>query len=69
MLNMLEAFAVSLKHYLRGESGLHYEDLYHLVLFLPKVRNNVRSGITTDTNFDISTNYRTPPLFTVKISA
>ena len=37
MLNLLEAFAVSLKHYLRGESGIHYEDLYHLILFLPKV--------------------------------
>jgi len=36
MLNVLEAFAVSLKHYLRGESGIHYADLYHLVLFLPK---------------------------------
>ena len=37
MLNLLEAFAVALKHYLRGETGIHYEDLYHLVLFLPKV--------------------------------
>lgn len=36
MLNLLEAFAVALKHYLRGETGIHYEDLYHLVLFLPK---------------------------------
>lgn len=31
MLNLLEAFAVSVKHYLRGETGIHYEDLYHLV--------------------------------------
>lgn len=37
MLNLLEAYAVSVKHYLRGETGIHYEDLYHLVLFLPKV--------------------------------
>lgn len=30
-LEMLEGFAVSLKHYLRGELGIRYEDLYHLV--------------------------------------
>jgi len=42
MLNLLEAFAVSLKHYLRGESDIHYEDLYHLVLFLPKVSQESR---------------------------
>lgn len=36
-LNLLEAFAVALKHYLRGETGVHYEDLYHLIAFLPKV--------------------------------
>lgn len=26
MLRLLEAFAVALKHYLRGESGIHYQD-------------------------------------------
>ncbi|KAL8276125.1 hypothetical protein RQP46_011474 [Phenoliferia psychrophenolica] len=36
MINLLEAFAVSTKHYLRGESGVFYEDLYHLVAPLPK---------------------------------
>jgi len=30
-LEMLEGFAVSLKHHLRGELGIIYEDLYHLV--------------------------------------
>lgn len=29
------AFAVSVKHYLRGEEGIYYEDLYHLVNFIP----------------------------------
>lgn len=33
VLNLLEAFAVALKHALRGESGWHYEDL---VSVLPK---------------------------------
>jgi len=35
IINLIEAFAVAVKHYLRGEDGIHYEDLYHLVKFLP----------------------------------
>lgn len=35
VINLLEAFAVSVKHYLRGEDGVHYQDLFHLVKFLP----------------------------------
>jgi predicted membrane chloride channel (bestrophin family) len=34
-INLVEAFAVSMKHYLRGEDGIYYADLYHLVKFLP----------------------------------
>ena len=34
-INLIEAFAVAVKHYLRGEDGIHYVDLYHLVKFLP----------------------------------
>jgi putative membrane protein len=34
-INLVEAFSVSVKHYLRGEEGIYYEDLYHLVKFLP----------------------------------
>ncbi|KAJ7865047.1 UPF0187-domain-containing protein [Mycena olivaceomarginata] len=30
-LDLVEAFAVSLKHHLRGELGIYYEDLYDLV--------------------------------------
>lgn len=30
-LDLVEAFAVALKHHLRGELGIYYEDLYHLV--------------------------------------
>ena len=35
VLNLVEAFGTSVKHYLRGEEGIFYEDLYHLVKFLP----------------------------------
>ncbi|KAG0702548.1 Bestrophin, RFP-TM, chloride channel-domain-containing protein [Suillus ampliporus] len=35
VVNLLEAYAVAVKHYLRGEDGIFYEDLYHLVRFLP----------------------------------
>jgi len=30
-LDLVEGFAVALKHHIRGELGLYYEDLYHLV--------------------------------------
>jgi putative membrane protein len=33
VVNLLEAYAVAVKHYLRGEDGIHYEDLYPLVPF------------------------------------
>ncbi|KAG8757747.1 hypothetical protein FRC14_001576 [Serendipita sp. 396] len=35
VLNLTEAFAVAVKHYLRGEEGIRYEDLYHLTKYLP----------------------------------
>ena len=35
VINLVEAFGVAVKHYLRGEDGIFYEDLYHLVKFLP----------------------------------
>ncbi|KAG5653807.1 hypothetical protein H0H81_010275 [Sphagnurus paluster] len=36
VVNLLEAYAVSIKHYLRGEDGIYYKDLYYLVKFLPE---------------------------------
>ncbi|KIJ43161.1 hypothetical protein M422DRAFT_779860 [Sphaerobolus stellatus SS14] len=36
MINLVQAFAVSIKHYLRSEPGIYYEDLYPLVSFLPR---------------------------------
>ena len=36
MINLVQAYSVSLKHLLRGEGGIYYEDLYPLVGFLPR---------------------------------
>ncbi|GAA5820190.1 hypothetical protein JCM3770_004815 [Rhodotorula araucariae] len=36
MLNLIQAFSTATKHYVRGESGPYYDDLYHLVKALPK---------------------------------
>ncbi|KAJ7080604.1 Bestrophin, RFP-TM, chloride channel-domain-containing protein [Mycena belliarum] len=35
VVNLLEAYGVAVKHYLRGEDGIYYQDLYYLVKFLP----------------------------------
>ncbi|KAH7104703.1 UPF0187-domain-containing protein [Auriculariales sp. MPI-PUGE-AT-0066] len=35
VINLIEAFAVAVKHHLRGENGVYYVDLYHLVKMLP----------------------------------
>jgi hypothetical protein len=35
VVNLLEAYAVAVKHYLRGEDGIRYKDLHPLVSFLP----------------------------------
>ncbi|KZV80111.1 UPF0187-domain-containing protein, partial [Exidia glandulosa HHB12029] len=35
VVNLLLAFSVAVKHYLRGEDGIYFDDLYHLVKFLP----------------------------------
>lgn len=39
MVNLVQAFSVSVKHLLRGESGVYYADLYPLVSFLPRYAN------------------------------
>ncbi|KAF7313151.1 hypothetical protein MKEN_01001300 [Mycena kentingensis (nom. inval.)] len=36
MLNLVQAFSVSVKHTLRDEPGIYYEDLYPLISFLPR---------------------------------
>ncbi|KAF7289844.1 hypothetical protein MIND_01358800 [Mycena indigotica] len=41
MINLVQAFSVSVKHFLRGETGVYYEDLYPLICFLPRYANSV----------------------------
>ncbi|GAA5975923.1 hypothetical protein JCM5350_000780 [Sporobolomyces pararoseus] len=36
MIGLIEAYAAAVKHYVRGESGIFYDDLYDLVACLPK---------------------------------
>ncbi|KAK4705918.1 hypothetical protein P7C70_g285, partial [Phenoliferia sp. Uapishka_3] len=38
VINLLGAFNVALKHYLRGEAGIFYKDLFPLVNWLPKYK-------------------------------
>lgn len=40
MINLILAFAVSVKHFLRDERGVYYTDLYPLISFLPKYAND-----------------------------
>ncbi|KAG5651737.1 hypothetical protein H0H81_007626 [Sphagnurus paluster] len=39
MINMIQAFSVSVKHFLRSEPGVYYQDLYPLISFLPRYAN------------------------------
>ncbi|KAF5383205.1 hypothetical protein D9615_004939 [Tricholomella constricta] len=39
MINLIQAFSVSVKHFLRGEPGVYYQDLYPLICFLPRYAN------------------------------
>ncbi|KAF8962275.1 Bestrophin, RFP-TM, chloride channel-domain-containing protein [Flammula alnicola] len=39
MVNLILAYAVSVKHFLRDEPGAYYEDLYPLISFLPRYAN------------------------------
>ncbi|GAA5831208.1 hypothetical protein JCM11251_007795 [Rhodosporidiobolus azoricus] len=49
MLGLIQAFSAATKHYVRGESGIYYEDLFHLVKALPKY--SFPSGIETSDEF------------------
>jgi ion channel-forming bestrophin family protein len=56
MINLIQAYSVSLKHLLRGEPGIYYEDLYPLVNFLPKYASSSSMGhITPETTRTSST--------------
>jgi putative membrane protein len=41
MINLILAFAVATKHFLRDEPGVYYEDLYPLLSFLPRYANGI----------------------------
>ncbi|KAJ7031904.1 Bestrophin, RFP-TM, chloride channel-domain-containing protein [Mycena alexandri] len=41
MVNLVQAFSVAVKHFLRAEPGVYYEDLYPLICFLPRYANTV----------------------------
>ncbi|KAI0317615.1 Bestrophin, RFP-TM, chloride channel-domain-containing protein [Amylostereum chailletii] len=45
-VELVEAYVVALKHHLRGEPGLYYEDLYHLTHPLHKVRTHASASIS-----------------------
>ena len=47
-MNLLEVYAVAVKHYLRGEDGIFHEDLYHLVRFLPSYVPTISSADNLD---------------------
>ncbi|KAJ7243190.1 UPF0187-domain-containing protein [Mycena haematopus] len=48
MINLVQAFSVSVKHFLRGESGVYYEDLYPLICLLPRYANAAGSKSDAD---------------------
>lgn len=63
-INLLEAFSVALKHYLRGEDGIYYKDLYYLVKHLdpyalprgvPTAMDNTDSPMSPPESCDAST--------------
>ncbi|KAJ3275331.1 hypothetical protein HDV01_000623 [Terramyces sp. JEL0728] len=57
-INLLLAFAVACKHYLRFEKGHHYEDLYSLLVHLPEFKPGQyhadRDNLPLEISFHIS---------------
>ncbi|WVQ78804.1 hypothetical protein IAT38_000895 [Cryptococcus sp. DSM 104549] len=47
-VGLVQAFAVAMKHALRGETGPFYSDLYSLIAFLPKYNPSAYPPITRD---------------------
>ncbi|ELU40041.1 hypothetical protein AG1IA_05929 [Rhizoctonia solani AG-1 IA] len=48
MINLVQAFSASVKHYLRGETGVYYEDVYPLIAFLPQYANSEHLPLWSD---------------------
>ncbi|KAL0958211.1 hypothetical protein HGRIS_000372 [Hohenbuehelia grisea] len=47
MVNLVQAFSVAVKHYLRGEAGVYFQDLYPLICFLPRYASMTSGARTT----------------------
>ncbi|KAH9941269.1 Bestrophin, RFP-TM, chloride channel-domain-containing protein [Epithele typhae] len=48
MVNLIQAYSVSVKHMLRGEAGVYYEDLYPLICFLPRYATHNSDNATVE---------------------
>ncbi|KAI0088883.1 UPF0187-domain-containing protein [Irpex rosettiformis] len=48
MINLVQAYSVSVKHLLRGEAGAYYTDLYPLISFLPRFSTDVHKATKED---------------------
>ncbi|KAF8607338.1 UPF0187-domain-containing protein [Ceratobasidium sp. AG-I] len=51
-LELIEGYAVAVKHHLRGEPGIYYEDLYHLVTSVPRVSEYFSTTSPTSATFN-----------------
>ncbi|KAK4054368.1 hypothetical protein OIO90_003601 [Microbotryomycetes sp. JL221] len=70
VINLITAFSIATKHYCRGEAGIHYEDLYPLVAYLPRWRMPSSSFIARpDLDFNPSTTFDPTALETLSASA
>ncbi|KAI9058064.1 UPF0187-domain-containing protein [Trametes sanguinea] len=48
MVNLVQAYSVAVKHLLRAEPGVYYEDLYPLICFLPRYATHVPEQASED---------------------
>ncbi|OSD07776.1 UPF0187-domain-containing protein [Trametes coccinea BRFM310] len=48
MVNLVQAYSVAVKHLLRAEPGVYYEDLYPLICFLPRYATHVPGEASED---------------------
>jgi putative membrane protein len=53
-LNLLMAYSISVKHYLRNEAGYHYEDLHNLLIHLPDFEPGVDHSKVNNLPMEIS---------------
>ncbi|KAG8765033.1 hypothetical protein FRC12_007724 [Ceratobasidium sp. 428] len=50
-LALVEGYAVAMKHHLRGEPGIYYEDLYYLVTSIPHISKHFSTTSPTAATF------------------